>query len=513
MRRYIFLFGIVGMLFTSCGEDFLSIPSQTALTDGVYFKTQADLQAAINGVYATLREQYTGASATSGGANANYIMGEMHSDNARYIINPLFRATEAQEQVADFIQQAPNSVSTAKYRRDFRIIANANKVLSSVDAATFTNELLRDNIKGQAYCLRAFAYFDLVQYFGSVPLHLIPVTTYEGTALPLATTEELYAQIIADLSEAIALLPVRSSQTDLGRVTKGTAQMILGDVYMVQKNFAAAETILKEIVSSGEYSLVPDYAAVFDPAHKNNSESIFEIQYRAGTDGYSSTFIYGMLPRPMLNDTVKKLTNVTDPLQLDGGEAFNAPSPDIIAAYESGDLRFNVSVGYVANIYDSIYPYCKKYLHNHTLLNNSNDNWPVYRFAEVLLDLAEAINEQSGSRTAEALAYINDPVGTSSVSIRERAGLANIVAADQASAREAIAHERRIELAFENKRWLDLVRTGQAVSVMTAYGASIRADETKYYFPTGYHLPAAAFQTIDLVWPLPADEALYSPYF
>jgi hypothetical protein len=167
----------------------------------------------------------------------------------------------------------------------------------------------------------------------------------------------------------------------------------------------------------------------------------------------------------------------------------------------------------VANIYDSIYPYCKKYLHNHTLLNNSNDNWPVYRFAEVLLDLAEAINEQSGSRTAEALAYINDPVGTSSVSIRERAGLANIVAADQASAREAIAHERRIELAFENKRWLDLVRTGQAVSVMTAYGASIRADETKYYFPTGYHLPAAAFQTIDLVWPLPADEALYSPYF
>jgi tetratricopeptide (TPR) repeat protein len=511
MRSKIILLGIIGMLLMSCGEDFLTIPSQTSLTDDVYYKTQEDLKAAINAVYGPLRELYTGSSPVSNGANAAYIMAEMHSDNARYVINTLFRATEYQEQVADCIYQASNSVSTFKYQRNYSLIANANKVLATVDGATFTDESLRENIKGQALCLRAFSYFDLVQYFGSVPLHLASVTTFEGTALPLASVNEIYTQIIADLNQAISLLPVKSQQADLGRVTKGTAQMILANVYMVQKNYADAEAVLKAIVSSGEYSLQLTYAGVFDPANKNNSESIFEIQYRAGTDGYSSTFIYGMLPRPMALDTVAKLTGVSDPLELGGGEAFDTPSPDIIAAYEPGDLRFDVTIGYVADIYDSIYPYCKKYLHPHSLLNNSNDNWPVYRYAEVLLFLAEALNEQG--KTAEALTYINNVIGSSPVSIRSRAGLPDIVAADQASARTAIEQERRIELAFENKRWLDLVRTGRAVSVMTAYGAAIRADEAKYYFPTGYHLPAAAFQTIDLVWPLPADEALYSPYF
>jgi tetratricopeptide (TPR) repeat protein len=506
MRSKIVIIGIIGMLLTSCGEDFLNVPSQVNLTDGVYFKTENDLRAAINAVYSNLRTLYGNA----------YIMGESHSDNGRYLINPLYRAGIDQEDVVDFMNVPANSVSTGKYRQNYSMIAKTNKVLASVDGATISSELLRDNIKGQAYCLRAFAYFDLVQYFGSVPLHITPVTTYEGTALPLASVEDVYAQIISDLTEAIALLPVRSAQTDLGRVTKGTAQMILGNVYMVQEDYAAAETVLKAIVNSGEYKLVNDYATVFNPAQKNNSESIFEVQFRAGTDGYSSSFVYNMLPQPMVLDTVRKLTGVTDPQPLQGSEAYLIPSPDILAAYEPGDLRYGASVGVASTFYNAVstsYPICKKYLHPHSMLNNSNDNWPVYRYAEVLLFLAEAINEQSASRTAEALTYINDAIGTSTVSIRERAGLADVVAADQAAARAAIAQERRIELAFENKRWLDLVRTGQAVSVMTAYGAAVHANETAYYFPAGWHIPTSAFAAINLLFPLPADEALYSPYF
>ncbi len=512
MRNKIILLGILGTLLMSCGEDFLTISSKTALTDDVYYKTEADLKAAVNAVYAPLRVLFTGTSATSEGANAAYIMGEMHSDNARYIINPLFRATVNQEQVADFIHLASNSVSTFKYQRTYSVIAAANKVLSTVDAAEFKDESARNNVKGQALCLRAFSYFDLVQYFGSVPMHLEPVTTFEGTAAPLASVDQLYAQIIADLTKAIDLLPTRSNQADLGRVTKGTAQMILANVYMVQRNYALAETLLKAIVSSGEYSLMPDYAAVFNPANKNNSESIFEIQYCQGTDGYSSTFCYGMLPYPMDISTVAELTGVSDPQPLNGGEAFNVPSPDIIEAYEAGDLRFNATVGYAKDIHGTQFPFCKKYLHPHLQFGLSNDNWPVYRYAEVLLFLAEAINEQ-GKPVSEALSYLNTPVGKSPVSLRGRAGLNPIVAGSQEEARQAIAKERRIELAFENKRWLDLVRTGKAVEVMTAFGARVKANPARYYFPTGYRPSDQAFSKIELVWPLPSAEAMYTPYF
>jgi hypothetical protein len=156
-------------------------------------------------------------------------------------------------------------------------------------------------------------------------------------------------------------------------------------------------------------------------------------------------------------------------------------------------------------------PYCKKFLHSHLQLNQCDDNWPVYRYAEVLLFLAEAINEQN--RPAEALTYINNVISSSPVSIRGRAGLEPISASTQADVRDAIEKERRKELAFENKRWTDLVRTEKAVEVIAAYGAKVISNPVKYYFPTSYEPPAMSFKDIKLVWPLPADESLYSPYF
>jgi tetratricopeptide (TPR) repeat protein len=516
MRNKIILLGILGVLFTSCGDNFLDLSSKTSLTDEIYYKNQADMEAAVNAVYAPLRELYTGTRPVSEAANAAYMMAEMHSDNTRYILNPEFRATTNQEQVADFIHLASNSVSTFRYQQTYSIIAAANKVLATVDGAEFDDESARDNVKGQALCLRAFSYFDLVQYFGSVPLHLEPVVTMGGAALPLSPVEDVYARIIADLNQIIDddLLPVRRNQPVLGRVTKGTAQMILANVYMVQKDYALAEILLREIVSSGEYMLMANYADIFDPAFKNNSESIFEIQYRQGNDGYSSTFSYGMLPYPLDQSTVAELTGVSDPQPLASidGEAFDVPTPDLITAYEAEDLRFDASIGYVADSHGTVFPFCKKYLHHHLQFELSDDNWPVYRYAEVLLLLAEAINEQ-GKSVSEALSYLNEPVGSSPVSIRGRAGLDPIIAGSQEELREAIAHERRIELAFENKRWLDLVRTGKAVEAITAYGARVKADPSAYYFPAGYAPSASAFSQIDLLWPLPAAEALYSPYF
>lgn len=504
MKSKIILFGILAVMLTACGEEFLNVPSQTSLTSEIYFQKESDFQAAINANYAPLRDVYNGGTAI-------WALTEMQSDNARYIFNPDLRASLNQENVADFIQEASNTVSTNVYRVNYRTIARANQILATIDGVTFSSDAVKNNIKGQALFLRALSYFNLVQIFGSVPVHLDPAKSIEETALPLSTPEEIMTLILADAKAAKDLLPAKSV-AEVGRATKGAATMLVANVYMQKKDYTSAEPLLKEIVTSGEYKLMPTYSSIFDLKNKNNSESIFEIQYRQGSDGYNSSFCYTFLPYPLSSATIASLTGVTNPNTLNGNP-YNIPSPDLISEYETGDKRLDATIGKATTnrAVPTTYPFCIKYLHPHTLLNFADDNWPVYRYAETLLSLAEAINEQG--KPAEALAYINTAIGGSPVSIRERAGLATVTASSQADVRTAIRHERRVELAFENKRWNDLVRYGTAVQTITAYGAKIKANPAAYYFPAGYNPPAAAFASINLVWPLPADESLYSPHF
>ena len=473
---------------SSCKKSFLSIPSETSLSTPVFFKTQADFESAINGVYAPLRTLYNGPA---------WEMGEMHSDNARYTINPNYRATIDQENTADFIYDPSSVLATLAYTTNYLVIARANQVLAPIDAVDF-DATVKNNIKGQAYFLRAFCYFNLVQYFGKVPLHLTPATSLGETALAPSSIDSVYAQIISDATQASSLLLDKTHQ-DAGRVTSGAAQTLLANVLMVQKKWADAETQLKAVVSSNEYSLLPNYADVFDPANKNNSESVFEIQYKEGSDGFASNWIYQFLPL-MNGASVSAITGVPGE-QAITQEQYNTPSPEIIAAYESGDLRKDVSIGYAVAVDGNTYPFIKKYLHPHSFITQSNDNWPVYRYSEVLLLLAEALNEQN--KTTEALTYLDQ--------VRARAGLGNSSASSQADIRDAIAHERRVELAFENKRWLDLVRTGEATTVIGAYGASIKANPQNYYFPSGYAPVPAAFTDIQLLFPYPSSEVALNP--
>jgi hypothetical protein len=137
------------------------------------------------------------------------------------------------------------------------------------------------------------------------------------------------------------------------------------------------------------------------------------------------------------------------------------------------------------------------------LTNNTDDNFPVYRYSEVLLFLAEALNEQN--KPDQAKDYLNE--------VRHRAGLESTLATTQSEMRDAIIQERRVELAFENKRWIDLVRSGKAEKVMKAYGERVKADPQAYYFPDGITVAPASYSTINLLFPLPASEAALNPYF
>ncbi len=496
MKTKIIFIWLVTLLLTSCQDEFLTIVPETALSSATFFTKEADFQQAVNGAYVPLRSIVN---------DRAWLLGEMHSDNTYYARNILFGATEQQEDIADFAIPVAGGVTSNthvlnQYRLDYQIISRTNQVLALIDDVEF-GEASKNNLKGQAYFLRAFAYFELVRYFGKVPLHLEPVENREGAALPLASEEEIYAQIIKDATEAINLLPLKSAQ-EAGRATSGAARTLLANVYIVQKKWGDAETLLMEVFNSNEYQLLPNYADVFSTStgNKNNVESVFEVQFLEGSAGLNGTFIYNFLPRPMTSDELKTITGTSNAQPLTG-EGNNIPTPDIIAAYEPGDERKDASIAYITLSGslrdDKVYPYIKKFAKTHALHNNHGTNWPIYRYSEVLLLLAEALNEQG----KDGSMYLD--------LVRERAGLG----AAQGDMREAIYQERRVELAFENKRWFDLVRTGRAVDVITAYGARIKSNPPDYYYPAGAVPRSHAFTNIDLYYALPADEAALSPYF
>ncbi|GAB3916841.1 RagB/SusD family nutrient uptake outer membrane protein [Larkinella terrae] len=491
----------MAFVLSSC-KDFLVVVPETALSSATFFSKEADFQQAVNAAYAPLRQMFN---------ERAWVLEEMHSDNTYYGRNTLYGAVDATENVADFAVPTANGVTAndnvlVQYRLNYQIIARANQILTTIDPINFAADS-KNNLKGQAQFLRAFAYFDLIRLFGKVPLHLTPVTSREDAASPLATADQVYAQIEKDATEASKSLLNKAKQ-EAGRATSGAAKTLLANLYITQKKWAQAETVLKDVVANDGYMLMPDYnnAFSFTATNKNNQESVFEIQYMEGSAGYNGNQMYRFMPSPITAAELQPFTGTSN-AQPTSQESNNIPTPDLIAAYEAGDKRKDISIGYVTlsqSLRDNkVYPYIKKYVRPHSLHNNTGQNWPVYRYAEVLLFLAEALNEQG--KTADAATYLNQ--------VRARAGLAATTATSQATMREAIFKERRVELAFENKRWFDLTRTGRVKEIIGAYGAKVKANPLDYYFPKGAVPPPNAFTVLDDYYGLPAVEAALTPNF
>jgi hypothetical protein len=493
---------LLALTLSGCSEEFLTVVPETALSSATFFVTESDFQQAVNAAYVPLRQMYN---------ERKWVLEEMHSDNTYYARNTLYGAVDATENVADFAIPTAGGVTAndnvlVQYRLNYQIVARTNQILSLIDGVDFA-AAAKSNLKGQALFLRAFAYFDLVRLFGKVPLHLVPVVGRLDAALPLSTTEEIYAQIEKDAKEASTLLLNKAKQ-EAGRATSGAAKTLLADLYITQKKWAQAEPLMKDVIANDGYTLMPDYNNAFSTttANKNNAESVFEIQYMEGSAGYNGNQIYRFIPSPISAAEIAPITGTSNP-QPTSQESNNIPTPDLIAAYEAGDKRKDASIAYVtlsgSLAENKVYPYIKKYAKTHSLHNNTGQNWPVYRYAEVLLILAESLNEQG--KPAEAATYLNQ--------VRTRAGLAATTAASQAEMREAIFKERRVELAFENKRWFDLTRTGRVKEIIGAYGAKVKANPQAYYFPKGAVPPPNAFTVLDDYYGLPAVESALTPNF
>ncbi len=448
-----------------------------------YYQNEGQFLRAVNGAYGSLQELYT--------VDHFFPMVEMVADNTNYQFDASDRGAQQREEIDEFLITPTNNYVTRTWDMLYRNIQQANVIIDRIDPVEFSDEAVKARYKGEAQFLRAMQYFHLVRLFGGVPLILHEIESPEGAFTEgRASVDAVYEQILADVNAAVASLPESYTGGDIGRATKGAALTLLGDVQMTLRNFDAAAAAFQQVLNLG-YDLLPNYANNFDPAFKNNAESIFAIQFDAGLQTENSNFIFMFGPR----NGKSKLVGFSGNL---GGS--NIPTPSIYRAYEDGDVRRDASIAMFSDPSNANYqesqafggdiPFINKYYHPPFLEDGrADENWPVYRYAHVLLMLAEALNETGNG---DPYPYIN--------AVRERAGLTPLSGLSQDAFREAVAHEQRVEVAFENHRWYQLLRTGKAVEVMTEHGTEEKARLSR--------LSSASYniQPHKLLFPIPARE-------
>ena len=475
---YPFLLAGLTIIAGSCSKSFVKLNPEGQVNEGNFFKTASDFQEALVGCYTPLRSA----------ANVAFYMEEMRADNTFFDFNVKDRGGVGIEQLTEYQDGADNTTIITLWTADYQGIQNTDVLLDKIKTPPpDLTDSAKNEIIGEAEALRAHYYFELVRCFGGLPLYLHETTTAQNAFINRSPVDSVYDQIIADLSDALTKLSPPSSFPQRGNVTKGMVATELGLVYLTLQQYDKATPLFQSVTTMG-YSLLPHYADVFKTANKNSTESIFEVQYKSGTDGQASQFIYDFIP--VTPSTGAILGSGSDYNNTAG--SWNVPTQDIVNAYYPGDTRLDASIAVTKGHLDSqtdfvpdsvtsilnnldtvglgmgyttstIHRFIKKQYnppYTTPLIYNTDDNWPVYRYADLLLMLAESLNEQGQS--AAALPFLNQ--------VRQRAGVPPATITNQSMLRDTIAHERRVELAFENHRWFDLVRTNQAIPVMTAYG-------------------------------------------
>ncbi|WP_298315732.1 RagB/SusD family nutrient uptake outer membrane protein [uncultured Aquimarina sp.] len=399
MKKIILLLAIVSF-FTAC-EDLEQVPSNIANSDSL-----TDFEGVLNAAY-----YYQ-----LGSVTPMAVMGDFRADNALMIEEPYPSFDRFNSDLLDMEDQFFEPFYIALYRS----ILSANNVIEN---SASSNDI------GEAKFIRALSYFKLVRVFGDVTINLSSGDLNLNTTRQPAT--EVYNTIIIpDLQDAIAALD--NSGLSNGRATQIAAQGLLGKVYMQIGNFSSAESHLSAVVNGAAaagVSLQPNFADIFGDANDLNPEVLFATQVSSSIpDEYGFTEFTGWY---IGNDSKS-----FEPLDLDLVAAFDA----------AGDItRKDLTV-------DEVGIRGIKYLSE-----NPDQDWIELRLADVILLYAEALNENTnadGSQSASILGLLDD--------IRTRAGLASLsgTANTQIEVRQAIANERRLELAFEGQRWFDLVRTG-----------------------------------------------------
>ncbi|WP_282143743.1 RagB/SusD family nutrient uptake outer membrane protein [Cellulophaga baltica] len=456
--KYVIAFASITIFSISCSDDFVNVESEDENSED-FFNSEEDYQSALTGAYDLLQSTYL-----------NVLLGEIASDNT---LAGGESATDVIgiQQIDDMLHTSLNVQLESIWGWMFAGVNRANYVLEFKDKTDFTG---KEALLAEATFLRAYYYFELVKWFGDVPLavdqRLLFGDQYLVGRTPVA---EIYAQIEIDLQYAVDNLPYTQAQK--GRITKGAAQALLGKAYLYQDKFAEAASVLEDLINNGPYDLLEDYSTMFELDNENNIESVFEVQY---TDKEGAGFECLECSEGNVAVGFNGIRNYAGP-SFESGFSFNIPTQEVYDAFEAGDTRRDIAILNIdawaeetgatfgtGNEHTGFFN--RKYLPRLDAAEDSNtgdanltnpNNYRAIRFADVLLMAAEALNRGSIS-DSRALIYLNR--------VRERANLDDVTTTGS-SLTTAIYQERRVELVGEGHRFFDLVRTGRAAEEIEGF--------------------------------------------
>lgn len=440
----------------SCSDSFVDVKPESENSEN-FFNTREDYERALLAAYDPLQSTYL-----------NVMLGEIASDNTLAGGESATDVPGIQE-IDDMIHTPVNAQLRDIWSWMYGGVNRANFIMEFQDNIDFAG---KNEILAQTRFLRAYYYFELVKWFGDVPMAVDKRILFgDETSLDRTPKAQIYAQIESDLQYAANNLP--DTQAQAGRVTKGAAQSLLGKVYLFQDKFSEAATVLDQAIS-GPYDLLEDFTTMFENDNENNIESVFEIQY---TDEEGAGF--GCLQCSEGNVAVgfNGIRNYNGPV-FESGFSFNVPTQEVVDAFEDGDGRFETAIldidAWAASTgatfvtgYEHTGYYNRKYISRQGDANTGDqnltnpNNYRAIRFADVLLMGAEAY-ARGGLGDDTARNYLNR--------VRTRAGLADITSSGT-DLINAIYNERRVELVGEGHHFFDLVRTGKAAQEIDGFVA------------------------------------------
>lgn len=446
-KVYLMIMSLVAL--TGC-NDFINLNPISQSSANGFYSTEYEMEQGLAAAYDNLQasDQY--------GGNGFPSFMEVPSDNT-WNLNTTQNGGRSAA-FDNFVVDPNNAQLASTWISCYNGIQKVNLVITRLNASTSITEASKNRILGEAYFLRALTYFNMVRIWGNIPLITKEVDNVND-AFNHTQSEpaEVYAQIIKDLEFSISNLPARHTGKNVGRATKGAAQTLLAKVYMTHSEWAKAKSLLTDIISSGIYELVPNFADVFSVSNKNNVESIFEVQFDKEIQGEG---YYG-----------------GDPLQT-GNDVNNLPSNNLISLFnENIDDRKDATIINLGTQGMRLYKW-----HDTKGSNGGMGfNIIVLRYADVLLMAAETLNELSYGDNS-ALNYLNMVRARSHAPLYTFEELSN-----QVKFRDAVEKERRLELAFENHRWFDLLRTGKALETVNKNDGgsvlTVNAQKHQLLFP------------------------------
>ena len=505
---------------TGC-EDFLDCPSNDKLEYGRYYRNAAEVNTGVLACYNGIH----------GPLDREFFLTEIRSDNARNYRQNDVNGTELDLVNMDIYQVDPSSdINTLYWERTYHNIANCNSVMEHLDVVEVP--ALRQQYEGEVRFIRAYHYFNLVRLYGAVFLVTERITPEEAKYTERSTVDVVYGQIREDLEFAASKLPVGNTSDQKGRIDRWGAKTLLAKVYLTlagsendrpkaKQLLTDAWTLLKEVEKDGGYDLVKtSYADVFSVSNEMNEEILFASRYKAGGYGLGSPFGNYFAPG-----------NSGNMIITGGGSGYNCPTEDLLAAFkkendEQAGIMDNRKAAVLEETWTKVtdsgtktvnyLSYVTKYLSEILTSKDAENDWPIIRYADVLLMLGEIENELNGP-TQTAVDYLNYT--------RMRAGLkAKKVEdfKDKYEFQDAMLTERRLEFAFENQRFFDLQRTGQLPIVMKNHFETekVRSIQNGNYAKEGFYdaprfttiyMPDKSLENWQLLLPIPYKVMMSAP--